>query len=680
MIYSLNNERLGELLELVTVFPDDEADKKRSQNNPFIACEMLCESGPIYDRIIESTELLQKLFGFLDKESQHSTLLGYFSKAAVALLNRHPEKTVYFLSSQEYIPKLLNHIYSRSITDIVIKILTLDITSNDFIIKEQKSILTSLFSMLKTSSEYQTYFAAFILSDILNKAMEINSWKELIEVIVSDENLQILFDCLQATEKFRIVASASVLKTLFLVCIRVNLYVYYEKMNFMSIFINNLPNISKQLSQKSQDTIKNTLKEDVVPLGEAKLKIIELIAVSLKQDNEKIFKPLAECGILNEIVKLFFEYPWHSMLHTAVDSIFQSAFLYQNTVLIESLIVNSGFVEKMIESVKNIRINHRCGYLGHVNRVANALKETENESIREHLKKVSGWKEFVEDYLEERNVCDKKQLGEPGKREENLSSEGDEPELSLPEKKTQGFGYGASVGHQDEKDKNEDNQEETPDKTEENKEESKNFEVEQKAQVNDDLADGSKGVEESAHPTSPEKLDSQANPDSPDLLASQVSDKLEAQTEHPIENPHIETQEKPIEKHDLISQHVDIGKVTEHAISEISKIETVPETAKIFSKPGEISIPEEKILEHPNKVSPKGIPEKAPIQNVRISPKGIDRRSPRYRSPSNRQGMSPLQYSPSSNPEYNCTNFWKLNIIVDEIDDLDELDELDQID
>lgn len=670
----MNPERLGELLELVTVFPDADADRRRTQNHPFIACEMLCESGPLHDKMIENHELLHKLFQFLDVETQHSTLLGYFSKTVIALLNRHPEKTLYFLTSQEYIPKLLNHLYSRSVVDIVLKILTFDIAGNDFILKEQKSIIQELLKMIQLSSEWKAHFSGFILSEILNKAMEINSWKELIEVIISDNSLQILFNCLLSDEKFRTVASSNVLKTLFSVCIRVNLYFYYENMGHINMLINNLDKLALKLSQKSELSSKNTLQETITPLGEAKLRIVELIAVSLKQDNEKLFKSIFESKILSEIIILFFEYPWHSMLHTSVDSIVQSTFLYQNATLIESLLFASNFIEKMIESVKNIRVNHRCGYLGHINKIANMLKDTGNEKIKEHLKSIEGWKEFVEEYLNVRNAYDKKLLGEPGKKDQSSSSEGEDGELKISDKVIQAYtSHGTSYGNQGEKnDKHEDKaQENAEEAIEENIEEhveevEKAKDEEKKEKEKDEVHVGESVPEDKGDERNSDKKDmkdEEVFEDTKEVEETKAQEKNE-ENAGTVENPSHETVEKTHPEPSSL-----FAEVTENVILEVSKQENMPEEPKTYKKPAEIEVPDDKTPET------KKVHEKVSPQNIRFSPRQLDRRSPKYHSPSNKQGASPRHFSPNLNPEFNCTNFWKLGIIVDEIDDLEELDE-----
>ncbi|OMJ85568.1 hypothetical protein SteCoe_13115 [Stentor coeruleus] len=684
LIEFMNHEKLGELLELVTVFPDTDADRRRTQNHPFIACEILCESGPLHDKMIESHDLMNKLFQFLDVETQHSTLLGYFSKTVIALLNRHPEKTLNFLTSQDYILKLLNHLYSRSIVDIVIKILTFDIAGNEFILKEQKLIIRELLQMVKNSSKWKVHFASFILSDILNKAMEINSWKELIEVIISDESLQILFTCLLSNEKFRIVSSSNILKTLFSVCVRVNLYFYYENMSHINMLISHLDKLALKLSEKSEESLKNTLQETVAPLGEAKLRIVELIAVSLKQDNEKLFKSILESKILREIIILFFEYPWHSILHTSIDSIVQSTFLYQNTTLIESLLFDSNFVEKMIESVKNIRINHRCGYLGHINRIANMLKDTENEKIKEHLKSIEGWKQFVEKYLNVRNTYDKKILGEPWKKDESSSSEGEDKELKISDKVIQTYtSHGTSYGNQEE------NKDKTENKTEDDIEENIEEHVEEgeKNKIHNEESgqdnkhesgfdsgnkDEEKHEEESKHNEEYENKvnikDEEAHEETKDIEETKNTEENK-DTEETKVTEETKTNEKTEENVGPHSPSSLFAEVTENAILEVSKQETMPEEPKTFKKPADIEIPNDKTHET------KRVHENISPQNDRVSPRQHDKRSPKYHSPSNKQGSSPRHYSPSLNPEFNCTNFWKLGLIVDEIDDLEELEE-----
>jgi hypothetical protein len=103
---------------------------------------------------------------------------------------------------------------------------------------------------------------------------------------------------------------------------------------------------------------------------------------------------------------------------------------------------------------------------------------------------------------------------------------------------------------------------------------------------------------------------------------------------------------------------------TEKVMIEVSMQETVPVTAV---NPGEeirnMEIDVEDSAHEANKKSPRN----------NMSPKGVvAQKSPKFHSPTARRGST--GHSPTINPDFNCANFWKLGIQVDEIDDLEDLE------
>jgi hypothetical protein len=70
-------------------------------------------------------ELLEKLLSFLDTdEPLNLVLAGYFSKIFLILLNNKAKDTYqYVYKHHEVLEKLIKHIYSKSISELLVKIL-----------------------------------------------------------------------------------------------------------------------------------------------------------------------------------------------------------------------------------------------------------------------------------------------------------------------------------------------------------------------------------------------------------------------------------------------------------------------------------------------------------------------------------------------------------------------------
>lgn len=438
----MTTERIIELLDYIIVFPNEDADKKRTQNHPFIACEMLSESGPIHDKILENDVIMGKLFSFLDEPRLNSTLAGYFSKVVQPLFARNPEKTMGYFIANGTLPKLIQHLYIKSIVDIILKILTFDNSQQEFFPEERKQLVQDMTSALNTASEYSVHFAGYILSEVLNKSMEINCWKELTGAVIEKENLFKYFEGLIADDCFKSTSCGGVLKTLLGVFSRIDLTKYFEELAFADVFIEFLPKLLTKLATPSKVQLLGTNGESAEALGESRLKVIEIISLAIRLENENLHEAVAQSGVLSEITKLFFDMPWNSILHNVVDNIVVGCVLSRKDSLIHAMLATSNFLDKMVSVGLSPKDGHRLGILGHINKLANYLKSTECEVVKELLNSTQQWNDFSNDYLEVRNTCESKILGDMGKKGESSSSEDDIHDLEPEQDYMRGnYGY-----------------------------------------------------------------------------------------------------------------------------------------------------------------------------------------------------------------------------------------------
>lgn len=456
MPYSLNAERLRSLIELVTVFPEDSENKKRCHNHPFVACELLSESGPVHDRITENDELLATFFIILDSEAPHSTLLGYFSKTLLAMIGRNPEKVILYMGQNQVFGKVLNLLQSKALVDIVFRVLTVDIGFSNEIVEIQREIVRGVIRLLLTGNELKVLNSAGIISEVLARVPDIPTWKELVTTICEADNMKLIYDALKHEENFRVSAAGTVLKGIFGLSVKVNLFNNFPELDINSMFKESLPELNKKLLTSHSGLTYSTMKTEYESLGESRLRIVELVSCSLKQDNESLYEKIAESKILSTITQLFFDYPWHSILHSVFDSIVQSTLLSQNPLIISSFLLNPDLTYRLIKVCENPNPKHRYGHLGYIHKLCNNLKNSEIAEIKEFLSAQPNWQPFVSEYLTVRNIEDLKQLGEVNKNDQSSSSE--EPESII-----QGFNehkrknvLGSERENSDEQDDNKD--------------------------------------------------------------------------------------------------------------------------------------------------------------------------------------------------------------------------------
>jgi hypothetical protein len=383
---------------------------------------MLSEPGPVHEKILESPEVLSKLFQFLDHKSLNATLAGYFSKVAISLITKNPDKAVNYFCNYQVIPKLITHLYSRSIVDIVLKILTFDNSQIDFFTKERKKIVEMVVLSLFNADGYNVYFSGIILSEILNRAMEINSWKDLIQVIISSDNLRQYFELLIGSDTFKSLAAGNLIKNLISLLGRIQLYTYFQDFNYTDILKLYLPSLLQSLAHSSESRLTSTNTQQFEPLGEKRLRIIEIISLSLKIDHEKISPTIIESGILAEIITLFFKNHLNSILHNVVDDLVITCISIQDPSLTESILIHSGLLNKLTSLALSPETVHKEGIIGYVNKIGNYLKSNEN-IIKNLLDQVPDWELFLKSYLESRNALDSFKLGDNQKKNSYYETE-----------------------------------------------------------------------------------------------------------------------------------------------------------------------------------------------------------------------------------------------------------------
>lgn len=422
MILSFDNEKLSILIELITKYPDEDADKKRSQNHPFMASEVLGEVSPLHDKIADSPELLSQFCAFLDDEDLNATLVGYFCKVLIAMISRSPEKFVSFLGSSGRLERIAKHTSHRGFYDVGIKILMLDSIQYPSLLESQSFLIINFIQTLAQGKRLQVVNSSNVIIDFIIRSAE-NMSKDLIEVLISDPSIQTLFTCLQSDDSFRVVASVNIIKTLLQANLRVSLKTVTEHYFSGQVFQDNLTWLIKVLSRPKSRTMLNTMKLEFEPLGEDRLKVVELVSVLTRIPDDNLIQVLANSGIFEAVQDLFFSYPWHSFLHNIFENIVAHVISSQNEVLIQNAVLRHEFLQKIVGTCVEQQGKHRPGLLGVVHKIANMIKNSGNPLVFERLVGNELWSNFVNGYLERRNKLDYLQLGDLSRKIRSSSSE-----------------------------------------------------------------------------------------------------------------------------------------------------------------------------------------------------------------------------------------------------------------
>ena len=123
--------------------------------------------------------LLDRLFRFIEtKEDErvNAVLAGYFSRVVCLLINRKQKQVVPYIFSEErsVVELLLKHVYSRSVAEVLNRLLNIIETNFDgeelpaLIAGKKQQIVSSLIEQLRGEQDQETALnAQFILADIM---------------------------------------------------------------------------------------------------------------------------------------------------------------------------------------------------------------------------------------------------------------------------------------------------------------------------------------------------------------------------------------------------------------------------------------------------------------------------------------------------------------------------------
>lgn len=185
--------------------------------------------------------------------------------------------------------------------------------------------------------------------------------------------------------------------------------------------------------------------EPFVPLGQQRLRTVELVLKMVQMKNENLMRELNESNIFSNITNLVKQYPWNNFLQLKVINIFTEMIENnENATLTKNFLISSGIGQAIVEMQKTADIKMeseriiRNGYMALVIQISNKLQKkyevTERAEIDtavvDYLDGVGEeWREFVDKELKSSNENNNKTLGGCTTRN-NMSEEEDEKEDS----------------------------------------------------------------------------------------------------------------------------------------------------------------------------------------------------------------------------------------------------------
>jgi serine/threonine-protein phosphatase 6 regulatory subunit 3 len=149
------------------------------------------------------------------------------------------------------------------------------------------------------------------------------------------------------------------------------------------------------------------------PLGETRMKAVELFLVLFRSNYPEVNKELAALNVISYIIDLFFKFEWNNMLHGLVESIIRTILDTDSLILKQSCFIQGKLVDRVLEAyAKNAeavkaRKGCRLGYMGHVVRLCGAIAYVLDRDVKLKqqllLDQVKEWDAFVAGPLHQDN-------------------------------------------------------------------------------------------------------------------------------------------------------------------------------------------------------------------------------------------------------------------------------------
>jgi len=363
--YSLDPNRINQLLDYIVFEATDKGDYNRAFKYPFYASQIFqFDIKPIIDaffikeeskvpskELAQSIEgkdsdmilidslstpkeenkksgLLEKLFSFLDtKDELNPMLAGYFFKAFSGISNLCKDELLeYLFEFTNHIDNMIKHVDNRSISATLRSIL--GYTKNNESNKKKEEVVKKLVEALESVKNQE---AAMNISWIIGKVI---AEKEYLEYLMSKETVEKLFKSVNKNVSSCLKGVLNIIIKLYQVNVENQDSQMSNKIPDMKPVLEQsikfLPIAKKLLEHKSKEiTIPTTYGNRLNVLGIDKLSVIEwlqeLINKYIEMKDDMVIKEVGKLKIPELLLFLMKEHYMNSILHLKVFTIFEGA-------------------------------------------------------------------------------------------------------------------------------------------------------------------------------------------------------------------------------------------------------------------------------------------------------------------------------------------------------------------
>lgn len=288
----------------------------RAYKYPFIAAQIIdCEVPELIERLLNEESLINMLFEPLNTDQQlNLTLAGYMSRAFTALLNRnHYDVLSYLYELHNYGYLLLEHLYSRSISDFVEKLLSIEEHGcTNFIAELIKSVET-LVDFIDSEKEAKVISnASIILCNLLSRPSEVATWGMILSSLTSEDILEKLFHKLFDQNSYVVRSACNVLLAIIAngefrhkFGDEESTIIDEEDPPLVTLFLKYFDQIQIKLRQENESVLPTTFGMEIKTLGEDRLRLIEILTSIARLPFSSIVKAYVDSDVMQIVTVIF---------------------------------------------------------------------------------------------------------------------------------------------------------------------------------------------------------------------------------------------------------------------------------------------------------------------------------------------------------------------------------------
>lgn len=308
----------------------------------------------IFDKIFESPEFFHKFFAFINSQA-NDILAGYFSKTFLQLIIKNPPDFFQYFSAGGHFGNFTNLISFRAVGELIVRVVVCDFSLLEDFVEERKKLVQMVIDEVGSKCEKRSKNAGKVICDVIVLRNDVSSSSEIFEVLMSEKNLQRLFDLAVDTSNEHVSEVAlTVIKTIMQSSLGFDLInsCNIDEEVLFKLLVKYLP-IFAEFMENQKKTFLTSFNETVEMLGESRLRITEIVLALIKSGIYKLISALVRSKLLTKIVDLLWKLEWNSIYHVQFHQISQEILFGKSFELKVDLLKTSNFLQAMIKNYSN---------------------------------------------------------------------------------------------------------------------------------------------------------------------------------------------------------------------------------------------------------------------------------------------------------------------------------------